>query len=68
MKLTFTEKTFTARSFRCATLTGTPMLGPYRVAKAQMAGSGAAAGQDFHTGATIGQHYCTGATTGLCNA
>jgi hypothetical protein len=58
MKRTFSPKTFAARSFRCASLAGAAVLGPYRTAKAQLAGTGAVAGKDFHTGATTGQ--CNG--------
>lgn len=56
MKRTFTPKTFAARSFRCATLAGPAVLGPYRTANAQAACAGAVAGKDFHAGATIGQN------------
>ena len=67
MKLTFAPRTFAARSFRCVTLVGPAVLGPYRAADAQTVCTGAAAGENFHTGATIGQDYHTGATAGSCN-
>ena len=67
MKLTFALKTFGAKSFRCATLAGPVVLGPYFAVSAQTACTGALAGKDFHTGAAIGQDYHTGTTAGLCN-
>ena len=67
MKQTFAPKTFAARSFRCVTLGGPVVLGPYRTADAQPASTGAAAGKLFRTGATIGQDYHAGATAGLSN-
>lgn len=67
MKLTFASKTFAARSFRCTTLVGPPVIRPYRMGEAQTFCTGAVAGQNFHAGATIGQDYHTGATAGLCN-
>jgi hypothetical protein len=67
MKLTFAPKTFAARSFRCVTLAGPPVVRPYRTEEAQTFCAGAVAGGDFHAGATIGQDYYTGATAGLCN-
>ena len=68
MKLTFAQKTFAARSFRCVTLVGWAVLLPPRLTDAQVYCTGAVAGEDFHAGAAIGQDYHTGATKGLCNA
>lgn len=67
MKLTFAPKTFAPRSLRCATLAGPAVLGPYRMADAQAACTGAAAGEEFLAGATIGQDQHSGAMAGLCN-
>lgn len=54
MKQTFAPKTLAARSFRCVTLGGPVVLGPYRTADAQATSTGATIGQDHHTGATAG--------------
>ncbi len=64
MKLTFAPKTFAARSFRCVTLGGPVVLGPYRYDEAEPACTGAAAGGEFCTGAVIGQDYHSGAEAG----
>jgi hypothetical protein len=68
MKLTFSPKTFAARTFRAATLAGPAKFGPYLVADAQVAATGAVAGDRFYAGVTVGQDYHTGAAEGFCNA
>jgi hypothetical protein len=67
MKSTFAPKTLAARSFRCVTLAGPVVLGPYRAAEPQSVATGAVAGEDFQAGAIIGQDYHAGATAGLSN-
>jgi hypothetical protein len=57
MKLALAPRTFAARTFRSATLAGSMARGPYRVAGAQAACPGAAAGQPSHSGATAGQSH-----------
>jgi hypothetical protein len=65
MKLTFAPRTSAARSFRCVTLGGPVVLGPYRMAEAQPAATGAAASEHSRTGATVGQDYHAGASAGV---
>ena len=67
MKLTFAAKTYAARSFRCATLVGPAVLGPYRADEAEVACCSAAAGDHFQPGADVGQDYNAGTTAGLCH-
>ncbi len=67
MKLTLAQRTFAARTLRCATLAGSMACGPYRAAGAQAACPGATAGEDFHDGATAGEDSHSGATAGQSN-
>lgn len=67
MKFTFAPKTVLCRTFRCATLAGPAVLGPYRRAEAAVACAASTAGQSYHPGAAAGQDYHPGATAGACN-
>ncbi|MCE5269053.1 MAG: hypothetical protein LLG00_14355 [Planctomycetaceae bacterium] len=55
MKRTFGQRTLIARTFRCLTLAGLKLRGPFRVANAQTFGTGATQGQHSHSGAAAGQ-------------
>jgi len=65
MKLTFAAKTFSARTFRSATLAGPVVLKIFKPVRAAMFVAGAVVGRCFHTGADIGQHFQAGATAGM---
>jgi hypothetical protein len=68
MKLTYTLKSFAAKTFQCSTLAGFVAIAPYRVSEAQAVCAGSAAGENFLPGASAGQDHTSGTTTGQCNA